>query len=961
MDKQTSIYPMRIVLRVTRRVVVGHHPAAMVAALIKNAAGRAELGDGMPVGMMPDAVEVGRMVFENDEPFAFGLNVWGDNQRDCQRRFGRLIEGLQHIGSQSRSSKALRHTRSSANDDAPPRIGAGRKNPTLPGGKDEMGLRGNFVVSEVQSLVDPDSEQLVAIPDIWIDQMVELSKRASNGLTLRWLSPLCAQLPPRFGKHNDQPDSRAGFFDQQRFPLADLLRRLQRRLTEEFSIPCSISDRSFEQAVLLTPPNLDRLHWIKWQYGPAQFPKSLFGVMGRIKIQTEDNSLLRLLVLGQFSGVGEKTAFGMGRYIIEEVQSALPDNVPRFLRAVRGKSLIELAMQQPEVEQEAQRLGESIGHVRSLARRVVDPGYEPEPVIRFLLAGAKSRLLSVPSRAERALQRGVHEILMPVLDRFLSDSCQAYRRGLGRKTAAERIHQAYRQGWRWALRSDFHHFFDSVDHALLREKLEVFIQDEGLVDLLMKWISAGAPQPGRGLPTGAVVSPMLANLFLVEFDEQVRQDGGFLVRYGDDFVLLFRDPNLGRTVLERANDWAGQLKLHLNNEKTKLLDLNQTPFDFLGYRFFSEKGWQYRGDGLKQIEDLGWHEAPKGREPVVRHPLPGEQGIETSRAGVWIVGPQIDWVGIEREEVVCRSQQAGTEDRFQRRRVSELIVLGAPTLDRSLFHQRGDESLSLLIADDAGRWTCAICDEPPLELPQLVRAQIELSDAPERSLGFGRQLVRAKLLNHAAVAMAYPARNSSGNLSQHLRSLAEKTANTKTEAELLGIEGAGAAAWYEELGRRIDRRFEFQRRVHPRADDPINVMLNLAQTVLHRLILLTLVREGFATSIGILHKSSERHAALASDLQEPYRHLMDRVVIELSYTLSPGEFHPTSQGPFALRMEAGTYRTVVAAVFKMLATEFVAVGQEAPRSYRRQMATMVRSLHRHLLNPDAKFKILEHY
>ena len=449
-------------------------------------------------------------------------------------------------------------------------------------------------------------------------------------------------------------------------------------------------------------------------------------------------------------------------------------------------------------------------------------------------------------------------------------------------------------------------------------------------------------------------------MFLRDFDQQVARDGGFLVRYGDDFVLLFRDPGKGRSVLERANELAGQLKLHLNEEKTKLLDLDKTPFDFLGYRFFSEKGWQYRGDGLKQVEDLGWHEAPKGRELITRYPLPGEQGLETSRAGLWIVGPQVDWIGIEGKDVVCRSQQNGTEDRFQRRRVSELIVLGCPTLDGSLFRKREEDSLGLLIADDAGRWTCAICDEPPLELPQLVRAQIALADDAARALEIAKCLVAAKLRNHASVALAYPARNPSGKLIERLHALAEQTKLTTSVPELVGMEGAGAAAWYGEFEKRIDSRFTFERRVHPRAEDPVNVLLNLTQTILHRFITLTLIREGFATSIGVMHVESERHAALASDLQEPYRHLMDRVVIELTYTLSPGEFHATGDRRFALRMEAGTYRTVVAAVFRMLATECVSMGQGTARSYRRQIATMARTLHRHLLNPEAHFKVLEH-
>jgi len=510
------------------------------------------------------------------------------------------------------------------------------------------------------------------------------------------------------------------------------------------------------------------------------------------------------------------------------------------------------------------------------------------------------------------------------------------------------------------LRSDFHRFFDSVDHQLLREKLEVYVQDDEMVNLLMQWVESGAPWPGRGLPTGAVISPLLANLFLDDFDRQVQADGGLLVRYADDFVLLFRDPSQGRKILDQARTLAEEMKLHLNENKTRLIDLNQTPFDFLGFRFFAEKDWQFHGEGLVQIEDLGWQEAPRGQPLPTQFPLPGEHGPETTRAGTWIVGPDIDWIGIQGPDIVCRSQNLGTEDRFQRRRVSELIVLGPATLDRSLFSNRSEDTFHLMIADDVGRWISSLQDEPPVELPQLVRAQVALGDDPPRRLALAKQLIAAKLRNYAALAAACPARGGRTQLAERLRQFADRTADCQTENELLGVEGAGAAAWYGELSHRIESHYKFERREHPHASDPINVLLNLTQTILHRLICLTLVREGFAVSIGLFHRSGDRHAALASDLQEPFRHLMDRATIEATSRINPGEFHHSDNPNFPIRLEPGAYRLVVASVFKALASQTVCAGQEARRSYRQHIATLARSLHRHLLNPEAKFKVFEY-
>jgi CRISPR-associated protein Cas1 len=940
-----AFHPLRIVLRATHDVRLGHHHAATICQLAKEAGTRIGFA-GMPPNLTTDAVEVGRWTIDKDESYAFGWTIWDSPHHCCRELFERMVDAVRKIGCD----------------------GEARRN----------GLGGNFQIHECHSLVDPDAATPVAIPQDWIERQIEAAAEHET-LTLRWVSPLRATLPSRLRSSQ----KRHQFFDTHVFPLADLADRLVRRLRETIGITSLDNQPVLERDIqVVDPPGLSRLHWIKWQYGkierganhkgkPRRKKQSgrrdsdllsgqLYGVMGRLVVRVNRKSLLPALVLGQYSLVGERTTFGQGRYVIEETQHCLPDHVPLHLRAARAMELADLALRSPAVQQEANRLNVSATDLRKVAKAIQAGTFEPRPAERFLLPGDKPRLISVPSRPERVAQRAVYELLYPTLDRFLSDSCYAYRRGLGRHNAAARITESFQEGWRWALKADFHHFFDSVDHRVLQDKLEVFVQDDALVRLLMQWVAGGSPFSGRGLPTGAVISPLLANLFLQPFDEAVRQDGGRLVRYGDDFVLLFRDPAKGRAVLERAGQLARQLQLHLNDDKTKLVQLQNTPFDFLGYRFFAEKGWQFHGDGLTQIEDLHWHEAPKARDVGTQHVLVGEQGLEQSRSGTWIVGPRVDWVGIDGADVVCRGNSQGTEDRFQRRRVGELIVLGPATLDHSLFRQREETPLQILVADDVGRWTCAIADALPLESAELVLAQVALASDNSRRLAIAQRLVAAKLRNHATLASAYPARKSPNQLGQRLRELAQAALQAGDLPELLGIEGAGAAAWYGEFERRINRRYQFERRVHPRASDPVNIMLNVTQTLLHRIIGLSLIREGFAPSIGILHRPSAGHAALASDIQEVFRHLMDRVVIETTDTISPGEFHPTGSGPFDMRMEAGAYRTLVAAAMKMLATTCVMKTQQAARPYRQHIATFARSLRAHLLNPDAPLKIFEH-
>lgn len=120
---------------------------------------------------------------------------------------------------------------------------------------------------------------------------------------------------------------------------------------------------------------------------------------------------------------------------------------------------------------------------------------------------------------------------------------------------------------------------------------------------------------------------------------------------------------------------------------------------------------------------------------------------------------------------------------------------------------------------------------------------------------------------------------------------------------LLGIEGSGAAVWYGALGQWIGRDFLFTQRVAPDATDPINVLLNIAHTIMHRLASLVIQHAGLLPTVGILHTQRAQHHALSSDLQEPLRHVADRAVIEASRVLRASDFRHDPTGPFALSIQ----------------------------------------------------------
>ncbi len=196
--------------------------------------------------------------------------------------------------------------------------------------------------------------------------------------------------------------------------------------------------------------------------------------------------------------------------------------------------------------------------------------------------------------------------IAPAIDACLESSAIAYRRGLGRQQAPRRVRQAVRDGYRWAVKADFSSFFDNVDIELLRSRLRAYLPDKRLLTLMDQWLTLDATDSRRrGLPTGSPLSPVLANLLLDQFDERIAAQGGRLIRYSDDFLILCRDEAQARSMCRIAANEAEQLRLELNRTKSYVAAPGET-FQFVGYRFRLGDQWQVDGDeSAILIEDLG--------------------------------------------------------------------------------------------------------------------------------------------------------------------------------------------------------------------------------------------------------------------------------------------------------------------------------------------------------------------
>lgn len=266
---------------------------------------------------------------------------------------------------------------------------------------------------------------------------------------------------------------------------------------------------------------------------------------------------------------------GVDHISVKAFQERLPDSIWELSDALKAERFIPQAIRRVEI---------------------------PKP------GTTETRPLGIPTVRDRVVQAAIVNVIEPIFERDFAEHSYGFRPGRGCKDALRRVDRLLKQGRVHVVDADLKGYFDSIPHDRLMARLEEKIADGPVLRLIESFLKADILDqasrwtPEAGAPQGAVLSPLLSNIYLDPLDHLLAQQGFEMVRYADDFVVLCRTAEDANRALAMVRQWVADNGLALHPAKTRIVDARTEGFDFLGYTFRGTRHWP-RKKSLAKLKD----------------------------------------------------------------------------------------------------------------------------------------------------------------------------------------------------------------------------------------------------------------------------------------------------------------------------------------------------------------------
>jgi RNA-directed DNA polymerase len=232
--------------------------------------------------------------------------------------------------------------------------------------------------------------------------------------------------------------------------------------------------------------------------------------------------------------------------------------------------------------------------IRKLHDALREGRYRPSSVRRVWIpkpGSQEQRPLGIPTVRDRVVQTALVNVIEPILDHTFHERSFGFRRGRGCHAALRIVEEKLEAGYVYVVDADLKGYFDTIPKDRLLAMVAEKISDRRVLSLVQNYLDQSIMEelrtwtPEAGVPQGAVLSPVLANLYLNPLDHQIAEAGFEMVRYADDFVILCRSLEEAESALAMVRRWVESAGLVLHPDKTHIVDSREKSFSFLGYSF----------------------------------------------------------------------------------------------------------------------------------------------------------------------------------------------------------------------------------------------------------------------------------------------------------------------------------------------------------------------------------------
>ena len=551
--------------------------------------------------------------------------------------------------------------------------------------------------------------------------------------------------------------------------------------------------------------------------------------------------------------------------------------------------------------------------------------YRPAPLTAIDLpkADGTTRRLRVPVVADRVVERAIAQVLARRVDAALSPWSFAFRPGLGVDDALAALAAQRDAGLGWVVRGDFRDCFDSLPPLRVAAALRAQVPDPWLLELVGRLLGRRARRPGNrwwlaphGVAQGSPLSPLLANLYLDHFDDQLFLEGFPAIRFADDFAIPCRTEAEAQRALEIAQRAARDLGLTFNDAKTMI-----TTFD---------EGSPFLGADCTPAEPLS------DTNPVVSPPTQKVLYVATQGAGIQVRSGQIRVVRNDTVMLAVPITQ-----------VSRIVTFGSVGISAGLRDQAFRNQIEVTLCSRSGSYQGRL-DTPSRRRIELRRTQYRCFDALDFRLRIARSIVAAKLANQRALLVRYGRRARGPELVEATRRLADlrrQALEATTLNRLRGFEGIGARIYFSLWPILLPDGAGFAGRNRRPPKDPVNAALSLGYSILTGMTVAACSAAGLDGDLGFLHEPADRRPSLALDLMEEFRPLIvDTTVLDCwrRRILTTDACTVTSGG--GVRLPDQERRAFLGRLEERMLTVFAHVPSGQRVSYRRGLFLQARQL-----------------